>query len=142
MDNVIQVASGWIFNADRTQVLIVSNIGASWTMPSGGVEEGEFIQDAMVREAFEEVGLHVRINRLMAISEGFSARKQRKVIFFGFLLDQIDPAQKPSIQMPDEIAEIRWVNRDELRVLLPWLPYCPWEWAEQSSVGFYQSVLP
>lgn len=142
MDNVVQVASGWIFNADRTKVLIVSNIGASWTMPGGGVEAGEFVQDAMVREAFEEAGLNVRINRLMAISEGFSDSKQHKVIFFGFLLEQIDPAQQPSIQIPDEIAEVRWVDRDELRVLLPWLQYCPWERAGQDNVEFYKSDLP
>ena len=142
MDNVVQVACGWIFNADRTKVLIVNNIGGSWTMPKGAVDVGEYINDVMVREAFEETGLHVRVNRLMAISEGFSARKQHKAIFFGFLLEQTDPYQQPSIQIPDEIAEIKWVDQHELRVLLPWVQFCPWELAEEKNVGFYHSVLP
>lgn len=142
MENVIQVVSGWIFNSDQTQVLIVNNIGGLWSMPNGGVEPGEYLEAAMIREAFEETGLHVKVNRLVAISEAFSQSKNCKYIFFAFLLTPLDKYQSPSIQMPDEISEIRWVDHSELKQYLPWLQYSPWDILEQSTVGFYLSKMP
>ena len=39
-----------------------------YMVPGGGVEDGETPEQAAVREAFEEVGLHVRIDRLLLIA--------------------------------------------------------------------------
>ena len=38
-----------------------------WTFPSGYVERGERVEDAAEREAFEETGLHVRLNGLLGL---------------------------------------------------------------------------
>jgi 8-oxo-dGTP pyrophosphatase MutT (NUDIX family) len=40
--------------------------GPFYELPGGGVEEGETIEEAVVRELEEEVGLHVRIERKLA----------------------------------------------------------------------------
>lgn len=37
-----------------------------WTMPGGGVEFDESLQDAAVREAYEETGYHVALGPLLA----------------------------------------------------------------------------
>lgn len=38
-----------------------------WTFPSGFVERGEPPEEAAVREVYEEVGLHVRLTRLVGL---------------------------------------------------------------------------
>jgi 8-oxo-dGTP diphosphatase len=38
-----------------------------WTFPSGYVERGEPVEEAAVREAYEEVGVRVRLSRLLGL---------------------------------------------------------------------------
>ncbi|GAA0533946.1 hypothetical protein GCM10010172_13680 [Paractinoplanes ferrugineus] len=58
---------------DSGRVLLARNSGASefpglWTLPGGGVEQGEHPDDAVVREFFEETGLSVRRTGLRAVT--------------------------------------------------------------------------
>ena len=39
---------------------MISGFGGMWTLPGGGVEFGEHPAEGMVREVFEETGMHVR----------------------------------------------------------------------------------
>ena len=141
MDKVIQVVSGWLFSPDQTRVLIVNNIGGHWSAPGGGVEAGETLEPAMVREAYEETGLHVAVDRLIAVAEGFNPVKNHKIVFFNFLLSQTDPAQAPSIIRPDEIAAIDWIGQAELAARLPWLPFDPWIIADAPQVRIYPTKI-
>jgi len=36
-----------------------------WTLPGGGIDFGEHPRDAVVREVYEETGLHVRVGALL-----------------------------------------------------------------------------
>ena len=38
-----------------------------WCLPSGGMEPGESPSEAVIRETFEETGLHVRVKRLVGV---------------------------------------------------------------------------
>ena len=43
---------------DKQEVLICKRKGTeNWQFPQGGIDENEFIEDAMYRELYEEVGL-------------------------------------------------------------------------------------
>jgi 8-oxo-dGTP pyrophosphatase MutT (NUDIX family) len=46
----------------------------SWSLPAGAVEPGESPSVAVVREVFEETGLHVRPSRIAAVVGGSSCR--------------------------------------------------------------------
>ena len=52
-----------IFNADRTQTLLIKREDFRvWTVPGGRVEPGESVEEAVIREAFEETGHPVAID--------------------------------------------------------------------------------
>lgn len=128
MDDVIQVVCGWLFSPDEDRVLLVKNTDRPfWGPPAGGVEKGEFLHPALIRESWEEAGMRVQVNRLLAVGEGFNPTRGHKILFFHFLVEPVDLKQEPSIQSPDEIAEIKWIARQDVAAYLGWMGFNPWD---------------
>lgn len=66
--NVKSSVAGVIFNADRSEVLLIKRRDVDiWVIPGGGVDHGEMPEAAMVREFAEETGLTVIIKRQVAL---------------------------------------------------------------------------
>ncbi len=78
--------------ADRIQVALVGNSQRdTWYLPKGGLDKGETIEQAAVREVVEETGLDVRVVRpVRAIYYWFNARGTRihKTVHY-FLMEAI-----------------------------------------------------
>lgn len=61
-------AAAAIFDAQRERILLTQRAdNAQWCLPGGGMEPGESIVEACVREVWEETGLEVRITRLIGV---------------------------------------------------------------------------
>ena len=56
-----------IFDEESRVLLCHRTDMDAWNLPGGGVEGGESPWDAVVREVMEEVGLEVRVERLVGI---------------------------------------------------------------------------
>jgi 8-oxo-dGTP diphosphatase len=85
-----------------------------WSVPSGGLEKGETIEECCVREVWEETGYVVKIKEKLHIKEGVSFGILFKVQYF--LAEVI--IGSPIIQDPDGlIYDIRWVSFEELKLL-------------------------
>lgn len=79
---------------------------------AGFVEAGESLEGTVVREIFEEIGVHVSDPRYLgsqpwpfprSLMVGFAARADRA---------------EPLVPRDGEIEHARWVNRDEIRTIL------------------------
>ena len=60
--------SATLFDASREKILLTRRAdNGQWCLPGGGIDPGEDVAEACVREMLEETGLHVRIVRLLGI---------------------------------------------------------------------------
>jgi len=60
-------ASAAVFN-ERGEILLQKRAdNGFWSLPGGGVEPGESVQQGVLREVREETGLHVRVVRLVGV---------------------------------------------------------------------------
>jgi 8-oxo-dGTP diphosphatase len=85
-----------------------------WSVPSGGLELVETLEECCIREVWEETGYLVKIKEKLHIKEGLSFGIQFKVQYF---LAEI-VSGTPNIQDPDGlIYDIGWVSFEELKLL-------------------------
>jgi NAD+ diphosphatase len=83
-----------------------------YSLLAGFVEPGESLESAVIREMFEESGLHV----VDPVYLGSQPWPFPASIMFGFTV-RLAPGQSPEALAPDgeEILDLRWFSRDELR---------------------------
>ncbi|NYZ75851.1 NUDIX hydrolase [Candidatus Micrarchaeota archaeon] len=80
-----------------------------WAIPGGFVEEGETVEEACRREAFEETGVKIKLVKFVGIYSD-PKRDPRGTITAAFIAKPLSKEMKGDV----EIEEIRWFKLDEL----------------------------
>ena len=112
------VVYGLIYNEADQKILMVKNVGSSWTLPGGAVEKGETLEQAIIREVKEETNLTVEIEHLVAVNEAFIVHKGVHPIFFTFKVKVV--SGKIAINDEMEISAIKWVDIETADTLMPY----------------------
>jgi ADP-ribose pyrophosphatase YjhB (NUDIX family) len=111
------VAVGAVAVIDDALLLVRRGRGPAqgeWAVPGGKVEPGEPLHLAVVREAFEETGLEVVVDRFLGWAERFSGPGDPPYHFV--ILDfAVTPlAPDAPLVAGDDAAEARWVPLGDL----------------------------
>jgi 8-oxo-dGTP diphosphatase len=85
-----------------------------YLFPGGGMEFGETIEEAAVRETFEETGVKVKIKDLFHVNEYIYADDWNKRSVSIFFLAEVVEILEPTTDDKGKIKEIRWIKLSEL----------------------------
>ena len=85
--------------------------GGGYTLPGGKIEGLEFAKDALVREAFEEVGVVVERTDLQLVH--ITHRKLKSVVEVIFLFKASTWSGEMKVKEPEKFREAIWLPADE-----------------------------
>jgi 8-oxo-dGTP diphosphatase len=86
-----------------------------WTLPGGGVENGESLEEAAIREAMEEVNLKIKIIRYLFQSE-YSGGTQYCYLAVPADKCEISLGYDPELDSAEQVlTKAEWIDISEVR---------------------------
>ena len=89
--------------------------GEYYLFPGGGLEAGETMEEAAIREMFEETGLIVKIKKMVYVNDWIKDRKTNtRVLNIFFLVERVGGQIIPGEKDGGKVKEIKWIDIKEL----------------------------
>ena len=117
-DEIRPGTGGVIFNESGEVLLQRRADNDWWSLPGGGVDIGESVEQCVIREVFEETGLHVTVKRLVGI---YSDPKNYSVMSYpgDTIVQYVSAAfecetQSGELRISDESTDIGYFPVDSL----------------------------
>ena len=102
-----------------------------YRLPTGGVHPDESVLSGVTREAREETGLTVTVDRFLGTVEYEFCHQGERLFFVSYVLLLQTDSDPPVVQDPDEqITGFRYVTPREIREVPAQLRGLPSEWAD------------
>lgn len=125
------IASVLIFSSDGKLLMgqkdpLAGGVYADcWHIPGGGVDEGESLTAAAIREAKEEVGIMLSEEQLVPVAEvgaGTSEKTLKEtgevvlchMKFHRFEVQLAEPAEAVALILGDDLVTAEWFSKEEL----------------------------
>jgi mutator protein MutT len=88
-----------------------------WSLPGGGVETGERLEEATRREVREETGLEVEVLDLLEIFERIMPDAEGRIEYHYVLMDYICKPIGGAVCAATDASRCEWFREDELAAL-------------------------
>jgi 8-oxo-dGTP diphosphatase len=99
---------------DSGKVLIVKRkyepLAGQWSIPGGGVELGETLEDCVARELLEETGLAVAVGPVIEVLDRITREEDGRVQYHFVLIDYLCWPSGGELRAGSDVADVRFVD--------------------------------
>ena len=114
---LLENAEGVLLVANERR--IAGKLTTVWDLPGGGVEPGETLEQALVREMREETSLRVRVGPMLFVAEGERVRGGERVgVWRSFFFRIESDDEQVDISAEPDLLDFRFEPRTGLPALL------------------------
>lgn len=103
---------------DGRKVLLIRRgaepLRGQWSLPGGGLETGERLEDGLRREVREETGLEINVMGLAGVYDRIMPDASGKAQFHYVLIDYVCSVAGGQLRPGGDAAETRWCHESEL----------------------------
>lgn len=100
-------------NEEKKILLVKSRDIQQWSLPSGGLEDGETLEQCCQREVFEEAGYRISVNQLLHIKRAIISNDQVETHYFLATCEE----RVATAIIDSDIDEVNWWSIQELERL-------------------------
>lgn len=115
-NNLFRIRVTGILVENENILLVNQKVSAnrSWSLPGGKLEQGETLEEGVVRELFEETGLKVRVIKLLYVCDKIDSAPQ--ILHVTFLLERVGGEIKLPTNEFDEntIYDVKMIDINKL----------------------------
>lgn len=109
------VAVGGFVTNNYNEVLLVKSPWRGWEFPGGMVEQGESLQEALVREIIEESGVRATINGIIGIYKNI----ENDIVNIDFRCT----FESGELSTSEESVEVGWFSIDDAKKMITYPLY-------------------
>ncbi len=93
----------------------IKNEKKYWLVPGGGVDWGESLEEALIREYKEETNLDIEVKDFLFFSEAISPDKNKHVINLYFLVKIKNDSETMKIGNETNLSDLKYVSKEEIQ---------------------------
>jgi len=109
-----------ILDAEQKVGLVATTVNYIYTLPGGGIEENEKIEEGIIREVKEETGYDIEIIKMVGVIEDYRNREKRHGINYCAVANIV--GEKTDADLTDSEKEnglhLKWFTKEEAHELL------------------------
>ncbi|MCL2284782.1 MAG: NUDIX hydrolase [Firmicutes bacterium] len=104
------VAAGGFVEDKSGNILLVKTHYRGWEMPGGQIENGESIEEGVLREILEESGIIATVRCLVGVYSNVGFSHGLTKVLFDFICDYVSGEPTTS----NETSEVMWVPKKDI----------------------------
>lgn len=112
----IEVAVGPFILNDKDELLLFTSPKwkNEWIVPGGHVDPGETLEDAVIRETKEEIGVDIEVIEQFNISQSFVSHPEFKRNAHFLFIDFVAKLKSDKFVFNDEISDYKWWSLEDV----------------------------